>query len=101
MVEREKDVLADKFRQQGKPANVIEKIVEFGPQDLLQGSLPARAAVTSSTTRRPWRRRSRKPKARSAAPIKVTGFVRYALGEGIEKQESDFAAEVAAAAGQS
>ena len=32
-------------------------------------------------------------------PIKVTGFVRYELGEGIEKQESDFAAEVAAAAG--
>ena len=30
------------------------------------------------------------------APIKVTGFVRYALGEGIDKQESDFAAEVAA-----
>jgi len=34
------------------------------------------------------------------APIKLTGFVRYALGEGIEKQETDFAAEVAAAAGQ-
>jgi len=34
------------------------------------------------------------------APIKVTGFVRYALGEGIEKQTSDFAAEVAAASGQ-
>ncbi len=34
-------------------------------------------------------------------PIKVTGFVRYALGEGIERQESDFAAEVKAAAGQS
>ena len=32
-------------------------------------------------------------------PIKVTGFVRYELGEGVEKQESDFAAEVAAAAG--
>ena len=30
------------------------------------------------------------------APVKVTGFVRYALGEGIEKEESDFAAEVAA-----
>jgi elongation factor Ts len=30
----------------------------------------------------------------------VTGYVRYALGEGIEKQETDFAAEVAAAAGQ-
>jgi elongation factor Ts len=34
-------------------------------------------------------------------PIKVTGFVRYVLGEGVEKQDSDFAAEVAAAAGQS
>jgi elongation factor Ts len=33
-------------------------------------------------------------------PIKITGYVRYALGEGIEKQQSDFAAEVAAAAGQ-
>jgi elongation factor Ts len=32
------------------------------------------------------------------APIKLAGFVRYALGEGIEKAESDFAAEVAAAA---
>ena len=33
------------------------------------------------------------------APIKVTGFVRYKLGEGVEKQEADFAAEVAAASG--
>jgi elongation factor Ts len=35
----------------------------------------------------------------AGAPIKVTKFVRYALGEGIEKQESDFAAEVAATSG--
>ena len=34
------------------------------------------------------------------APIKVTGFLRYALGEGIERQETDFAAEVAAVSGQ-
>ena len=33
-------------------------------------------------------------------PIEMTGFVRYALGEGIEKKEEDFAAEVAAAAGK-
>ena len=33
-------------------------------------------------------------------PVKIAGFVRYALGEGIEKQESDFAAEVAAASGK-
>ena len=35
----------------------------------------------------------------AGAPIKLTKFVRYALGEGIEKVESDFAAEVAATAG--
>jgi len=35
----------------------------------------------------------------AGAPIKITGFVRYALGEGIEKEATDFAAEVAAAAG--
>jgi len=34
------------------------------------------------------------------APVKIAGFVRYALGEGIERQESDFAAEVAAASGK-
>jgi elongation factor Ts len=33
------------------------------------------------------------------APLKLTGFVRFALGEGIEKEETDFAAEVAAQAG--
>jgi elongation factor Ts len=36
----------------------------------------------------------------AGAPIKVTKFVRYALGEGIDKKEEDFAAEVAAAAGK-
>ena len=45
LVAREKDVLAEKFKAQGKPANVIEKIVEFGAQDLLQGGLPARSAL--------------------------------------------------------
>ena len=34
------------------------------------------------------------------APVKIAKFVRYALGEGIEKKDDDFAAEVAAAAGQ-
>jgi elongation factor Ts len=36
----------------------------------------------------------------AGAPVILKAFVRYALGEGIEKQESDFAAEVAAASGQ-
>ena len=45
VVKREKDILADKFRQQGKPEAMIEKITEFGTEDLLQGADPARAAV--------------------------------------------------------
>ena len=45
IVKREKDVLADKYRQQGKPENVIEKIVEIRPQDFLQGSLSAGAGL--------------------------------------------------------
>ncbi len=44
-VEREKNILGEKFKAQGKPANVIEKIVEFGAQDLLQGGLPARSGI--------------------------------------------------------
>ncbi len=34
------------------------------------------------------------------APVTITGFVRYALGEGIDRQDTDFAAEVAAASGK-
>ena len=45
-------------------------------------------------------RRLKEAEGKVGGPIKVTGFVRYALGEGIEKQETDFAAEVAAASGK-
>ena len=45
VVKREKDILADKFRQQGKPEAMIDKITEVGPENLLQGADPARAAV--------------------------------------------------------
>ncbi len=57
IVEREKDVLADKFRQQGKPASDDREDRRVRPEDLLQGSLPARAAVHPRRSRRAWRRR--------------------------------------------
>ncbi len=55
MVAREREVIADKARAQGKPDKVIEKIVEFGPQDLLQGGLSGRSALhpRSEQERRP------------------------------------------------
>ncbi|MBI4366121.1 MAG: elongation factor Ts [Deltaproteobacteria bacterium] len=99
-VEREKSVLADKFKAQGKPANVIEKIVESGLKTFYKEVClveqayvhdPAKSVAVAL----------KEAEAKVGGAIKITGFVRYGLGEGIEKQETDFAAEVAAAAGQS
>ena len=96
VVEREKNVLRDK--NAGKPANVLDKIVESGlktyfkevcliDQPFIHDPAKTIAQVVSEAAKA------------AGAPVALKGFVRYALGEGIEKQESDFAAEVAAAAG--
>ncbi len=99
VVAREKDVLADKYRQQGKPDNVIEKIVESGLKTYYKEvTLLEQAFIHGSG--KSVAQAVKEAEGKVGAPIKVAGFVRYALGEGIEKQESDFAAEVAAAAGQ-
>jgi elongation factor Ts len=100
LVAREKAVLADKAQASGKPANVIEKIVESGLKTyykevcLLDQTYIHDPSKTVSQA-------LKEAEGKVGGPIKVTGFVRYALGEGIEKQESDFAAEVAATAGKS
>jgi len=99
VVAREKDVMAEKFRQQGKPDNMIAKIVESGlktyykevcllDQPYIHDSGKTVAQAVKET------------EGAAGGPIKVAAFVRFALGEGIEKAESDFAAEVAAAGGK-
>ena len=100
VVAREKDVLADKFKQQGKPANVIEKIVEFGLKTFYKEVCLLEQAYVHDD-KKTVAQALKEAEGKVGGPIKITGFVRYALGEGIEKRESDFAAEVAAAAGQS
>ena len=100
VVAREKDVLADKFRQQGKPANVIEKIVESGLKTFYK-EVCLLEQVYVHDDKKTVAQALKEAEGKVGGPIKVAGFVRYALGEGIEKRESDFAAEVAAAAGQS
>ena len=100
MVKREKDVLADKFKQQGKPANVIEKIVESGLKTFYK-EVCLLEQVYVHDDKKIVAQALKEAEGKVGGPIKITGFVRYALGEGIEKQETDFAAEVAAAAGQS
>ena len=99
VVRREKDVMADKYRQQGKPDAMIEKIVESGLKTYYKEvTLLEQAFIHDSA--KSVAQAVKEAEGKVGAPVKVAGFVRYALGEGIEKQESDFAAEVAAAAGQ-
>ena len=100
VVAREKDVLADKFKAQGKPANVIEKIVESGLKTFYKEVCLLEQAYVHEPDKS-VAQALKEAEGKVGGPIKITGFVRYALGEGIEKQETDFAAEVAAAAGQS
>ena len=99
VVAREKDVLADKSKAQGKPANVIEKIVESGLKTFYKEACLLEQAYVHDPSKN-VAAALKEAEAKVGGPIKVTGFVRYGLGEGIARQETDFAAEVAAAAGQ-
>jgi elongation factor Ts len=99
-VKREKDVLADKYRQQGKLENVIEKIVESGLKTYYKEVCLLEQAFIHDSGGKSVAQVLKEVEGKLGAPVKVTVFVRYALGEGIEKQESDFAAEVAAASGK-
>jgi elongation factor Ts len=99
LIRREKDVLADKYRQQGKPENVIEKIVESGLKTYYKEVCLLEQAFIHDTGKS-VAQALKEAEGKIGAPVKITGFVRYALGEGIERQETDFAAEVAAASGK-
>jgi elongation factor Ts len=99
VVAREKEVMADKYRQQGKPDAMIEKIVENGLKTYYKEVCLLDQAFIHDTGKS-VAQAVKEAEGKVGAPIKLAGFVRYALGEGIEKQTSDFAAEVAAASGQ-
>ena len=96
VVERERAVLTDKAAASGKPANIVEKIVESGIKTfykdvcLLDQPYVHDGGKTVAQA-------LKEAEGKAGGPIKVTGFYRFALGEGIEKEESDFAAEVMAA----
>ncbi|MBA8906006.1 MULTISPECIES: translation elongation factor Ts [Aminobacter] len=95
-VEREKSIFADQARQSGKPENIIEKMVEgrmrkfYEEVVLLKQAFVLNPDLTVEAA-------LKDAEKQIGAPAKITGYVRFALGEGIEKEESDFAAEVAAA----
>ncbi|ALG71637.1 elongation factor Ts [Azospirillum thiophilum] len=97
-LERERSVLAEQARASGKPENIIEKMVEGRVRKYYEEvCLLEQTYVIDGETK--VRKVVENAAKDIGAPVKVTGFTRYALGEGIEKAQSDFAAEVAAAAG--
>jgi elongation factor Ts len=98
VVERERVIFAEQAKESGKPAEIIAKMVEGRVRKYYEEvTLLAQVFVIDGETK--IADVVKKAEAEVGAPIKVTGFVRYALGEGIEKETSDFAAEVAATAG--
>ena len=88
LVEREKSVLTEQARESGKPDSVIEKMIVgrmakfFEEVTLLGQKFVINPDVTVA-------------QAAKDAGVEVTGYARVAVGEGIEKKEEDFAAEVA------
>jgi elongation factor Ts len=91
--------LADKFRQQGKPEAMIDKITESGLKTFYKEQTLLEQPFIHDD-KKSVAQALKEVEGKAGGAVKVTSFVRYALGEGIEKQESDFAAEVAAASGQ-
>jgi elongation factor Ts len=101
VVARERDILADKFRAQGKPEPVITKIVESGLKTFYKEVCLLEQPYIHEPDKS-VAQALKEAEGKAGGAIAVTGFARYALGEGIERpQGPDFAAEVAAAAGTS
>jgi elongation factor Ts len=97
-LEREKNVLGDQARASGKDEGIVARMVEGRLRKFYEEVvLLEQIFVVDQETRIA---KVVENAARAAGtPIAVTGFARYALGEGIERNRTDFAAEVAAAAG--
>jgi elongation factor Ts len=97
VVERERHVFSEQARESGKPENIIEKMVEgrirkfFEESVLLNQSFVMNPDVTVAQA-------IKDAEGDVGAPITMTAFALFKLGDGIEKEEEDFAAEVAAVA---
>ena len=98
-LERERAIAREKAAESGKPADIVEKMVEgsikkFAKENALLSQLfvmDGKTAISDVVAA---------AGKDAGAEIKLVDYVRYQLGEGIEKEETDFAAEVAAMSGQ-
>ena len=97
-LERERAIATEKAAESGKPADIIAKMVEGSVKKFAkENSLLNQLFVMDGKT--PVAEVVAKAAKDAGASIVLKDYVRFQLGEGIEKEESDFAAEVAATAG--
>ena len=97
-VERESAILREK--NAGKPDHVLAKIVESGLKSFYkENTLLDQPSVIPDHAGKTFTQLLKEAEGRLGKPVVLKGFVRYALGEGIQKDETDFAAEVAAQSG--
>jgi len=99
VVARERDVLSEKAKAQGKPANVVEKIVESGLKTFYKDVCFVDQAYIHEPNKS-VAQAVKEAEGAAGGPIRIAGYVRYALGEGVDRKDSDFAGDVAAAAGK-
>ncbi len=98
VAERERAVYMEQARESGKPENIIEKMVEGRMKKFFKESvLMSQLFVMDNET--PVEKVVKDAESEVGAPVKLTGFQRMQLGEGVEKKQEDFAAEVAKTAG--
>jgi elongation factor Ts len=97
-IERERAIATEKAAESGKPADIIAKMVEGGiAKYRKEHALVSQLFVIDGKTK--ISDVVAKAGKDAGAEIKLVDYVRFQLGEGIEKEASDFAAEVAAASG--
>ena len=98
VVKREKDVLADQARASGKPEQIIEKMVEGRLRKFYEESVLLEQIFIIDNENK-ISKVLENAKADIGADVSLVGFSRFELGEGVEVEEDDFAAEVASMAG--
>ncbi|CAH2030829.1 translation elongation factor Ts [Trichlorobacter ammonificans] len=99
VLEREKEIYRDKARQTGKPENIIEKIIEGQVNKFYGDICLLEQAYVKDPDKSVQQYLAETAKALGGT-VTLKQFAKFVLGEGLEKKETDFAAEVAAVAGQ-
>ncbi len=94
-LDRERDVLREQARASGKPEDIVERMVDGRLRKFYEEVVLVEQVFVVDQERKIAKVVEDAAKA-AGAPIRVAGFARFALGEGIDRPRSDFAAEVAA-----